>query len=50
LFNAPVLPGAFFIEFILLFALVKIFFTIGIDYEAMLKKAVATQASKAPHS
>ena len=36
--------------FILLFALVKIFFTIGIDYEGMLKKTVAAQASKAPHS
>jgi hypothetical protein len=36
--------------FILFFALVKIFFTVGIDYEGMLKKAAAAQASKASHS
>ncbi len=35
--------------FILLFALVKIFFTVVIDYESMLKKAM-TQASKTSHS
>ena len=36
--------------FILLFALVKIFFLVGIDYDTMMKKALADQKSKASHS
>lgn len=36
--------------FILFFALVKIFFLVGIDYDKMMKKAAADQASKASHS
>jgi hypothetical protein len=36
--------------FILLFALVKIFFLVGIDYDKMMKKALADQKSKASHS
>jgi len=36
--------------FILFFALVKIFFLVAIDYEGLMKKAVADQASKTSHS
>jgi hypothetical protein len=36
--------------FILFFAVVKIFFLVGIDYDKMMKKAIADQASNASHS
>jgi hypothetical protein len=36
--------------FILVFALIKTFFTVGINYEELLKKASTDQASKASHS
>lgn len=36
--------------FILFFAIIKIFFLVAIDYEGLMKKAAADQASKTSHS